>query len=159
MEVKFCKLCQTEHPLTKDYWYKHKGREFSVCAIKARERKRKWCKNNKDKVREYKRREGYRYKQSFKGRYAYLKKECKRRKKDLEINVEQYIEIVKLNECHYCGSELPKQGSGIDRKDSSIGYLIDNVVSCCYACNKIKNDTLTYNEMIEVAKLLKELRK
>jgi hypothetical protein len=28
--------------------------------------------------------------------------------------------------------------NGIDRKDNSKGYTIDNVVSCCFICNKGK---------------------
>ena len=51
--------------------------------------------------------------------------------------------------CHYCGA--PPQNevvcgtgngtyiySGIDRKDSSLGYEVDNVVACCIVCNKMK---------------------
>lgn len=51
-----------------------------------------------------------------------------------------------LGDCHYCGQE-PSGGvstkmlnkipfrNGIDRVDSSRGYSLDNVVSCCAACN------------------------
>lgn len=58
---------------------------------------------------------------------------------------EQFRKFTKSN-CHYCGIE-PKQvinekgsnGSytynGIDRKDSSKGYTMDNSVSCCGRCN------------------------
>jgi hypothetical protein len=43
--------------------------------------------------------------------------------------------------CAYCGEV---QATGLDRIDSSIGYLMDNVVPACSTCNKMKNDmTLT----------------
>lgn len=51
--------------------------------------------------------------------------------------------------CHYCGAP-PKNTAyrnslngkfiynGIDRKDNSKGYVVDNVVPCCGICNKMK---------------------
>lgn len=40
--------------------------------------------------------------------------------------------------CHYCGGEV--NTAGIDRVDSSKGYIIDNCVRCCSICNKAKNN-------------------
>ena len=61
--------------------------------------------------------------------------------------------------CHYCGLS-PSQGyrnhttdnkpfwySGIDRKDSRLGYVKGNVVSCCKVCNRLKS-SLPYKEFI-----------
>jgi 5-methylcytosine-specific restriction endonuclease McrA len=42
-------------------------------------------------------------------------------------------------DCHY---------SGIDRKDSSKGYILSNVVSCCFTCNKAKG-TMSEKEFLE----------
>ena len=39
--------------------------------------------------------------------------------------------------------------------DSKKGYTKDNVVSACRRCNTIKNDVVTYAEMIEIVKVLK----
>lgn len=38
--------------------------------------------------------------------------------------------------CAYCGGK----GGGIDRIDSSKGYMIGNVNPCCWSCNQMKND-------------------
>lgn len=38
--------------------------------------------------------------------------------------------------CSYCGDEI--ETIGIDRVDSSLEYSIDNVKSCCKACNYMK---------------------
>lgn len=42
--------------------------------------------------------------------------------------------------CTYCGFEpiWPKSRVGIDRVDTSKGYIIGNVVSCCSQCNNSK---------------------
>jgi hypothetical protein len=65
-----------------------------------------------------------------------------------------------LSDCHYCGSP-PKNHrsqimgsrmeeilySGIDRKDNNRGYEFDNVVPCCFICNRAKS-TKDYLEFI-----------
>jgi hypothetical protein len=82
------------------------------------------------------------------------------RKRNLSflLSREQFNKIVSMN-CEYCGS-APKSklngysgtdrasyvaglsdifiGNGIDRVDSSIGYVEDNCVPCCTTCNSMK---------------------
>lgn len=67
---------------------------------------------------------------------AYLKGA---RERNLEFNIlfEQYELLVK-NPCYYCGIIQERGFNGIDRKDSSIGYLFENCVSCCQMCNYMK---------------------
>lgn len=62
--------------------------------------------------------------------------------------------------CHYCNvkesyiyklSQMNDAGRktqilGLDRKDSTRGYTIDNIVLCCLACNRAKGDIFSYNE-------------
>lgn len=62
------------------------------------------------------------------------------------------FEILFKSACHYCGAEPSNSEvgrgihfgsfrySGIDRIDSSKGYVPGNVVSCCKNCNLAKND-------------------
>ena len=54
-----------------------------------------------------------------------------------EITQEYFVELVKLP-CDYCGIIQEKGFNGIDRIDSTIGYLNDNCVSCCAMCNFMK---------------------
>lgn len=42
-----------------------------------------------------------------------------------------------LNKCTYCTRYFP-QKMGIDRVDNSLGYLINNCVTCCWECNNAK---------------------
>ena len=55
-----------------------------------------------------------------------------------ELSFDEYYEIVK-KECYYCGEfSENKTINGIDRKDQSNGYLLDNCVPCCEMCNMMK---------------------
>ena len=82
-------------------------------------------------------------------------------KRDLcfELSFNQFIELMNGN-CEYCGeipsiSEYQKQymqkkiqpwaHNGIDRIDSSIGYTLENCVSCCSKCNYAKHE-MSLNE-------------
>ena len=59
--------------------------------------------------------------------------------------------------CHYC--KIPPQRrecvskkvevelNGLDRKNSTVGYTLDNVVPCCSICNRAKSD-MPYEEFI-----------
>jgi hypothetical protein len=83
---------------------------------------------------------------------------AKKRNLCWELTLEQWQNLVIGKTCHYCDGGLPEAGCALDRKDSSVGYTINNVVPCCSECNEIKGDNLTYEEMVEIAKLLKALR-
>lgn len=68
-----------------------------------------------------------------------------------------------INEnCHYCNSKpsnVKKHPSlrsnyvyqGIDRKDSNVGYIIENCVPCCEKCNKNKG-TIPYLKYLQIIK-------
>ena len=65
-----------------------------------------------------------------------------------ELTPEQALFFFKGN-CYYCGSAPHREKTvngdtllynGIDRKDSRIGYIYDNCVSCCTHCNTAKSN-------------------
>jgi hypothetical protein len=39
----------------------------------------------------------------------------------------------------------------IDRKDNRLGYVRENVVSCCFNCNRIKGSFFSSEEMMFIA--------
>jgi hypothetical protein len=41
----------------------------------------------------------------------------------------------------------------LDRIDSTIGYILSNVVSCCKTCNETKGEHMSYEEMRILVKL------
>ena len=77
------------------------------------------------------------------------KRNAKRRGFEYNLTEEQFKEITQ-QDCYYCG-EKPNNiqkayhnngdytYNGIDRIDNNKGYTIDNVVSCCFTCNRAKD--------------------
>ena len=58
--------------------------------------------------------------------------------------------------CSYCGDDI--ETIGLDRVDSNGGYFIDNVVSCCITCNKMKM-ALSAEEFINhIKKILENIQ-
>jgi hypothetical protein len=78
------------------------------------------------------------------------------------LSLEQVKKITSSN-CHYCGIEpnmIINSGggcnptgwsdyiyNGIDRKDNSLGYVLDNCLPCCKYCNQAKH-LYSYDEFI-----------
>jgi hypothetical protein len=85
---------------------------------------------------------------SFNGLYRSYKDKAIGRKLVFILSKEEFRKITQQN-CYYCGIE-PKQitknknnfgqyiYNGIDRIDSSKGYILENVVPCCGRCNEAK---------------------
>lgn len=85
---------------------------------------------------------------------------AKRRGIVFELDLQEAISMMRL-ECCYCGAppsnqylrsyrsrllpraeehRTPFTYSGLDRVNSTLGYVKHNVVSCCSACNRAKSD-------------------
>jgi hypothetical protein len=67
------------------------------------------------------------------------------RRLEWSLSDELAIQLMGSN-CHYCGCDpaMHCRGfkfNGIDRKDSKLGYIIDNVLPCCTPCNRAKGRT------------------
>ncbi len=99
--------------------------------------------------------------------YVGYKGSAKKRNRKFELSKEQFKKLTQ-DACHYCGSppvKLMTTGSknsnyyynGIDRKDNTLGYVLDNCLSCCECCNKAKG-TKSYEEFIEWIKRLTSFR-
>lgn len=82
-----------------------------------------------------------------------------------ELSKEEVMELA-TDDCYYCG-QPPSQVvnhrdcfgtftyNGIDRLDNTIGYVSDNVVTCCKTCNYAKN-TLHINDFREWVKRISD---
>lgn len=92
-------------------------------------------------------------------RYNKFKQDAKSRDLEFSISLEQYSKLIKPP-CFYCRGAFGQvtKGTGLDRIDSNIGYVIWNVVSCCTTCNRIKNDTFTVEETLVAVKAILNYR-
>lgn len=95
---------------------------------------------------------------SFSGRWSQLKRAARDKGLGFDISRNDYEKLLQ-DCCHYCNGPLNPTGHSLDRKDSSKGYLLDNVVTCCYDCNRIKSCILTYDEMVYMMKCLEKFRR
>lgn len=100
-----------------------------------------------------------RSRRTFLYRFKTARRAATARKIPWDLTVEQFTQLINLATCHYCSTTtMPETGSGLDRKDNSLGYTLTNVVPCCFTCNKIKSDCLTYEEMLMISVALKNYR-
>ena len=88
--------------------------------------------------------------------YRY-KKDAELRNYKFSLTEEQFYKFVNSN-CFYCGcdpSSIQKTYknngnfiyNGIDRKDNSFGYIIENCVTCCSMCNIMKS-TMSHEQFL-----------
>lgn len=71
---------------------------------------------------------------------------AKNRELPFQLTFEQFTDLIYMP-CHYCavvGDPL----NGVDRIDSSLGYLVSNCVPCCSICNRAKG-AMPYAEFLE----------
>lgn len=64
--------------------------------------------------------------------------ECRNRDINNKISEEMYDFII-TQPCNYCKNTFENGCRGIDRINSSTGYIIGNITPCCYTCNVMKN--------------------
>lgn len=101
-----------------------------------------------------------RYRHSPKGRFVYLKAAAKRRNILCLLTLSEFENIIG-QPCFYCKDFFAPDltcGCGLDRLDSSKGYLIDNVVSCCGVCNSLKLDKFSVQETLAAVQAIIHVR-
>lgn len=100
------------------------------------------------------------WRKTLKQRFNRCKKLAISRNIDFQLNIEEFSKFAN-SACIYCKNILcpiSEIGSNIDRINNSLGYTINNVVSCCKVCNGIKSDILSMEETIEVISLILKMR-
>lgn len=78
--------------------------------------------------------------------YLLVLRTASRRSLRWELSEQHWLDLA-VQDCYYCGSMpgnmIKSYGfkyNGLDRIDSSIGYTLTNVVTCCRICNMAKSD-------------------
>lgn len=99
---------------------------------------------------------------------------CKNSKKEIINNLSfEDFKLLTSQNCYYCNEE-PKtclrfkhrkylntteiKINGIDRINSNIGYSIENCVSCCTICNKMKSDLEQSEFYLKIEKIMNTLK-
>ena len=80
----------------------------------------------------------------YRAKAASIKAGAHHRKIKFGLTLKYAAALVSQN-CHYCGAApavifRKTKTNGIDRIDSSLGYVKTNVVPCCKFCNFAKNN-------------------
>lgn len=80
---------------------------------------------------------------------GYINK-CQKYGHEFALTQEQFDLIIE-EPCYYCGDKQEKGFNGIDRMDSTQGYVLENCVSCCINCNRLKCavDNITFLQRVE----------
>lgn len=120
-----CHLCLNEQKKISDHAYYLRTRD------KHAEMNKKWRIENRDKKLEWDR-NNY---GTPKGRYGHYRNNAKDRHIPFELSFEEFCSFWN-KPCVYC--EAPIEKIGLDRIDSSLGYTVSNIVSCCKHCNYAK---------------------
>lgn len=86
----------------------------------------------------------------------------------VELSYEEFVELTKIKECHYCSSPIPwrpyqkikgkfkSKAYFLDRKDNQDIYRKDNVVVCCTKCNMSRCNRYSYEEWFGMAEFLRK---
>lgn len=153
----WCRACINEY--SKEYRKKNKEKRkayYRKNKKRINQRSKDWHAKNRDKVREHQKKNI----RTIKARFRTAVKNSERRNKEWKLTLEEFENTIGTP-CFYCHGYFGKveTGAGLDRLDNEKGYELNNVVSCCFTCNKIKNDTLTTEEAKSVITLVISMRK
>ena len=93
------------------------------------------------------------YGSSFGALFRRYKRGAIKRNLVFSLSENQFLQLIK-SDCFYCGMSPTRQityhnrgcktqpppliYNGIARKNNKIGYILDNVVTCCWECNRAK---------------------
>ena len=133
-----------------EYWTKYRSKKINEVGIENylelnAENHKKWLDNNKDKHEEL-----YDNKKKSKGnRFKYYERCAIQKGINFDLSKDECCNLFDKS-CYYC-KHKDDNGflNGIDRKSSYLGYIKDNVVTCCKMCNYIKG-SLGHNDFLQI---------
>ena len=76
------------------------------------------------------------------------------RNMSFHITIDFFKELVN-KECVYCGGKKENEINGIDRVDSTQGYVENNCVPCCSTCNFMKGELTQQSFLNQIQKVYK----
>lgn len=115
---------------------------------------------------------------SYNGLYSSYKRGANLRGYDFNLTKDEFKTFLDKN-CYYCNSEpsniyqirnsktgevragIPILYNGIDRLDNNLGYTIENCITCCTTCNRMKLDydfSYFFNHVKKIYENFKKLK-
>lgn len=90
------------------------------------------------------------WQQTLNGMYSTYKRNAKIKDRTFNLTKKEFKNLISQS-CYYCGIK-GNPYNGIDRIDSNNGYVLENLVPCCFVCNRMKMD-------LTIQKFLKKCEK
>ena len=97
------------------------------------EQAKNWRDANPEKVKQY----NINKINSINHQYGVYKTSANSKQLEISLTKGDFMDMVVLP-CYYCGIIQPKGFNGINRLNSTQGYVMTNCVSCCEMCNRMK---------------------
>jgi hypothetical protein len=143
VRIKKCSTCKEEKPASSEYFPFNKitkdGFDYR-CKVCSKKRVTKLVRKKRDTAegRVYALMHNYRSMDKRKGQYN-----------DLDM---LFMLDLTSQPCTYCGNT---DKIGADRIDNNKGHEKANVVPCCPECNNVRRDNFTYEEMLQIGRVMK----
>lgn len=145
MKLKICPKCNKELPLSDFHINRERADNHAFSC--------KWCRKAYYDARKHTK--FYKEKAQLpKSRFSVYKASAKTNSREFTLSLEEF-ETFWDCECFYCGRFF--KGIGLDRVNSSRGYNLNNIVSCCTACNRMKSDLSLEKFLENVEKIFENL--
>ncbi len=113
--------------------YKTRYGKESLNCKSCQEAQAKQDEKRKDRVRNFKREKFNNIAQYYR---EYVVGSVKRGY-EMNLDFDTFSKLV-IAECNYCGHKKEGEVNGIDRVDNAQGYSVENCVTACWKCNRIK---------------------
>lgn len=163
---RLCKVCKISKQLNLEFYYRSTYNHYSGFCKDCHNRRRKLLYAGLPIPVEFDnlKRENIKEKKVFKNKpwrktqfanrkrldYKSIDKK-KNRVSDLTVD---FINHALNSSCHYCGFKP----SGLDRVNHDLGHIMGNCVPCCFECNVARNNNFTYEEMLEIGKVIRKIK-
>lgn len=102
------------------------------------------------------------YKKPYNRAFQKMIKSCERKNIFYNLTYEEFLEFVKIKNCHYCNKPIEWIAFGqkvsrynLDRKDNTLGYTKNNCVVCCWECNNAKGNKFSYEDFYAISQILR----
>lgn len=148
---------ETEKEYYKKYYINNKGKKQKQKAENYQKRKeyiKEWSKIKYLKNKELINNRTREYAKLPKCRYKTLLRTAGKRGYAVDLNFEQFNEIIN-RPCAYCN--VFDLVIGIDRVDNNTGYLFNNCNACCKTCNMMKHSHSVEDFKNQIIKIYKNI--